>query len=69
MNRNDNLPKFYPLADLCKILSISKSTAFREIKSGKLIPIIIGSGRLRFTEESIKSYLNACSPNDLNSAI
>ncbi len=64
-----NQLKLYTVREVCGLLKISKSTAHREMKAGNLQFITMGHGRVRLSEASIKSYLNASNSNDLNSTI
>lgn len=45
------------MKDLCKQLSISRSTAYNLIKQGKLKPIQIGPRAVGFEVKEVESYL------------
>ena len=52
--------ELYTMKEVCSILGLSRTSIYKEIKSGKLTPTYVGSNRVRFTPESIHEYLSVC---------
>lgn len=49
--------KLYSLQELAKLLEVSERTLHNYIKSGKIKGVKIG-GKWKFTEESLKKFIN-----------
>ncbi len=58
----------YNVADVAKILNLSKSCIYKKFECGELQGFKIGSV-IRFTEENIHNFLEACKSNSQTNGI
>lgn len=53
------MTNIYNVADVAKLLNLSKSCIYKKFEGGEIEGIKIGSS-VRFTEENIKNFLTKC---------